>query len=141
MKIARFLLQSMVLELSLCRTFPKCFKSLTNGKGNSLKKNWGYFIIINPFFSKNKAFCLTFFYSNICTKIFTTSCRPVLLGENRLILSAYSHLPISTTWIWHSVFELDNVVNTYTALHTGEETPPCLTPFCTLMVFDKPLPI
>ena len=25
MKIARFLLQSMVIELSLCRTFPKCF--------------------------------------------------------------------------------------------------------------------
>ena len=38
MKIARFLLQSMVIELSLCRTFPKCFKSLTNGKGNSFNK-------------------------------------------------------------------------------------------------------
>ena len=32
MKIARFLLQSMVIELSLCRTFPKSVKSLTNGK-------------------------------------------------------------------------------------------------------------
>ena len=38
MKITRFLLQSMVIELSLCRTFPKCFKSLTNGKGNSFNK-------------------------------------------------------------------------------------------------------
>jgi len=38
MKIARFLLQSMVIELSLCRTFPKCFKPLTNGKGNSFNE-------------------------------------------------------------------------------------------------------
>ena len=38
MKIARFLLQSMIMELALCRTFPKCFNSLTNGKGNLFNK-------------------------------------------------------------------------------------------------------
>ena len=38
MKIARFLLKSMIIELSLCRAFPKCFKSLTNGKGNLFNK-------------------------------------------------------------------------------------------------------
>ena len=42
MEISRFLSQSMVIELSLCRTFPKCFKSLTNGKGNSFNKIGGF---------------------------------------------------------------------------------------------------
>ena len=115
MKIARFLLQSMVIDYHFAGHFLNVLSRWQMVKVNHSSKYWGYFIIINPFFRKNKAFSFIFFDSNICTKfqfivalakfsqIFTISWRPVLLGDSRIISTAYTQIPIP--WIWHPIVE------------------------------------